>query len=37
MRRKKMSFRKSKKNFKRGMKYHKKNLGLPPTRGGYRL
>lgn len=37
MRRKHLSTRKSHKNFKRGLKTHKKNITPSPSRGGYRL
>lgn len=37
MRRKKMSRKKSNKNFKKGMGTNRKNIAPAPTRGGYRL
>lgn len=36
-RRKKMSRKKSNKNFRKGLNTNSKNLAPPPTRGGYRL
>lgn len=37
MRRRALSKKKSKKNFKRGLKFNKKNIKPAPNRGGYRL
>lgn len=37
MRRRKMSKRKSRKNFRKGTKTHRKNTAAAPQRGGWRL
>lgn len=37
MKRHRMTKRQSNKNFKRGMKTHRKNVAPAPMRGGYRI
>lgn len=37
MRRRRMSRRQSKRNFRKGARFHRKNLRAQPMRGGYRI